>query len=125
MYSRGRGISRMKKSSAYAAVFATALFALICGTPAYATPTTVDFTILNGLTDVATGSLQYTSGGTITSFSGFTAFSITFDQTPTVTYTQTQLDLIPTADTYVDFNTSTNQFQWNPWAAFYGVDTLL
>jgi hypothetical protein len=82
----------------------------IIGTPAQAIPITVNFSILDGAATVATGSLQYSSGGptTITSFGGFTTFSITFDGTDT--YTLSQLSALPAADQWINFNTTTNTF---------------
>jgi hypothetical protein len=117
----------MKINFVSAAAIGGLATALMVGLPANATPTTVDFTVLDNSTTVATGALTYSGSGPITSFAGFTAFNITFDKPPsaTDTYTYSELTGVPTGDTFVDFNTSTNQFQFGDSPAFYNEDALL
>jgi hypothetical protein len=122
----------MKKNIIRGAALAGLLGASLLVTPAQAVPVTVNFTFLNGATPVANGSLTYASGsGPITAFSGFSAFSLTFDKQPsgTDTYVLSQLSSIPTAspsDQFVDFDTTANQFDFGTTSStFFGLSAVL
>jgi hypothetical protein len=116
----------MKKHTACAAALAGLIGSALLGSTAEASPTTVNFSFLNGSTTVADGALTYLNPGPITAFSGFSAFNITFHGGAlTDSYTLSQLIGLPAMNQFVDFDTSLNQFAFAPDPYLFGVPMAL